>query len=145
VFLVVHSATCVLFSRFASPFIFVPTLVGAVMIAATNRRWVRTRPWFVAAWAIGVAVAPFAAEATGVFRSTWRASGDGLLINSDALATTSPLPLVIANVAFVVVLARYALGINRDRHDARRAADIAGWQLRQLVPPSRRDVRSRDG
>jgi serine/threonine-protein kinase len=144
VFLAIHFATCVLFSRFASPFVFVPTLTGAVMLAMTNLPWVMKRAWFVVAWAAAAVTTPLVAEALGWFHSTWRIGDGGLEIRADALALIAPEALILANIAFAVVVSLYALVINRDRYAAHRSAYIRSWQMRQLLPHSRGDVRSAD-
>ncbi len=136
-FLATHFVTCVLVSRFASPFLVMPSLIAGVMLAITSLPGVMNRTWVALLWPAAASLAPFALEAVGVFHSTWSIGDDGaVILHGDVFAWLGSGPTIIATVMLTVVVSFYALGINRDRSAAQRAAYIQGWQMRQLLPPS---------
>nr|HEX4313134.1 serine/threonine-protein kinase [Kofleriaceae bacterium] len=134
VFLVLHFATCVMVSRFASPFVVMPTLIAAVMLAVSNLPWVVARTWFVVLWSAAAGLVPFALEWAGVFHDTWRIADGELVLQGDAVRLLQPAAMVVANIAIGVIVSYYALGLNRDRSRAQRRAYILAWQMRQLLP-----------
>jgi serine/threonine-protein kinase len=127
----------ILFSRLASPFVIMPSIVCGMLLALSTHHLLETRRWLLAGWAAVVMVTPIVLEVTGVFAKTWRLEHDGLLTFSAMVSTHSTLDLaslIVGQTVLGVVVALYATAFARTTRDAQRRAHRQAWHLEQMLP-----------
>jgi len=130
-------AVAIVFSRIASPLVFVPIAVCATVLSVSNIAWLNERPWAVYIGAVTVATVPFVLEWLGVLSHTATVTAGAIELRSEIFATSGPLAvpaLALANAVFLVIVARFAVLIARDRRSAQRRLTIQAWHLGQLLP-----------
>ena len=71
-----------------------------------------------------------------MFDTTWWLTPDGLVTRGAVFpaTTTGFVVLALANMVGILMVGMYALGLSRDRRDAKQRLHAQAWQLRQLVP-----------
>jgi len=126
--------------RILGPFIIVPTLVIATLMAfAAHPQFGRIRIVSVILTA-GVAV-PWLLEVIGVLEPTYRFEHGSIILTSPALMF-EPVPTQIAFallLVMVVTLVAFLLRTIANRHrDATRRLELQAWHLRQIVPTTAR-------
>ena len=125
-------------SRIISPFILTPVIICGFAIAlGANVKLLYRRGVFVAFLAITVML-PIALEATGVIESTWRLDLPSGTFNIRSMIFAAggagSVVLLVANVAFVIVIGFFATTIHRSAYVANRKLQIQAWHLQQLLP-----------
>jgi serine/threonine-protein kinase len=126
-----------MFSRLASPFVIMPSIVCGMMLALSTHRLLETRPWLLAAWAAVTMAAPIVLEWLGVFGSTWSLMPTGLLSHSAMISsgTTADLVgLIFGQTSLGIVVALYATAFARTTRDAQHRAHRQAWHLQQMLP-----------
>lgn len=130
-------AMAVLFSRAASPFILVPMLLCGTMLSISHIPWLNDRPRMFYAWTAACATVPVVLELTGVLSETAHVTADSIEIRSAIFAPGGSLALYVltaTNVMFLLIVARFALLLARDRRSAQRRLTMQAWHLGQLLP-----------
>ncbi len=127
----------VLFSRAASPFILVPMLLCGTMLAVSNIPWLNDRPAVFYVWMAVCALVPFLLEWASVLTTTAHVTPDAIEIKSAIFAPGGSMALyllAVTNVLFLLIVARFALVLARDRRSAQRRLTMQAWHLGQLLP-----------
>ncbi|HET9991907.1 MAG TPA: hypothetical protein VFQ65_25435, partial [Kofleriaceae bacterium] len=97
------------------------------------------RPMIIWSWC-GLAIAlPIALEMTGFLPRTTTFDHGAFLTTSGfyTLGNLSEVLLIVADVAFMVIIVRLMLAISSGREDARKALQIQAWHLEQMLPRKR--------
>ncbi len=135
--LVGNFVMALLFARVIGPFMIMPIVVCGVVIVITQNPWLNERPVAVLSWVVATMMGPFVLEWLGVFSPTWRVE-EGAVVSMSAMfgihGTVEAVALIVVNVALIMVVAMFALGVNRDRSDAHRTLRILAWHLAHLLP-----------
>jgi serine/threonine-protein kinase len=123
-------------SGWLGPFVLVPLAACATAVMFVMHSTHAERRWLLAVW-VGAALAPFAAEALGVFPPAYSFRGGDLILHARGIEL-SPGPTIIAlvytSVSFLVLLLVF-VGRLRDRQrEAERRLFVQAWHLRQLFP-----------
>jgi eukaryotic-like serine/threonine-protein kinase len=128
-----------LFSQVLGPFVLTPIVTIGVLLAFTSSPRLLARPAIIWAWCILAIGMPIALELIGVLPHTTRFVQRAFVMTSGfyTLGDLSEIILVIADIAFMLLIVRYMVAISRRREDARRAVQIQAWQLEQLLPRQR--------
>jgi len=127
----------VLFSRAVSPFILVPALLCGTMITVCNIPWMNDRAAMFYGWIVVCAIVPLVFEWTGVLTATALVTPDAIEIRSAIFRAGGSIALPVlgvANVVFLLIVARFALLLARDRRKAQKRLTIQAWHLGQLLP-----------
>lgn len=109
--------------------------------------WLQTRPWVVPLWVAASVLAPIGLESAGMFEATW-AVGDQMTARSmiiDTRASLATTVLLVGNIVFATMLGMFAVKITRTAREARRDLEIQAWQLQQLVPTRRDELKGTHG
>ena len=134
--LVLSSVAIAIASRITGTMVLTPTLftmntVGFVVGA--RRPWL----WPTVAISAAFAIAPVLLEAAGVIEPTTVIDGGAVHIRSSVVEFVEPQTSVAAVGVTIVFLIMVAVAAGRIRQrfiDQTRKAELAAWQLRQLVP-----------
>jgi serine/threonine-protein kinase len=127
----------VVFSRLASPFVIMPTIVCGMLLALSTHHLLETRRWVLATWAATALVTPLVLEWVGVFAPTYRLTPEGVVTFSSIVRTRGPLDLaalICGQTLLGVVVALYATAFARTTRDAQRRAHRQAWHLEQMLP-----------
>jgi serine/threonine-protein kinase len=130
-------ALALVFTRIAGPFMLTPVMICGALLAVASHPWNQQRPWTLFAWISVTVLTPILLEALGILAQTWR-------IEDGAIVTTSTIygiygsieagALVVANLAFMLLVGAFAFTVTRTARDAQRDLHIQAWHLRHLVP-----------
>jgi serine/threonine-protein kinase len=130
-------AMIVLFERMAGPFTFVPAL-GCVMVMSLMA-WPHftQRAWFLIVVLALAFLVPLVLENLGHLEATWHVEEGALVYHPRALflaAPRTPILLVLASMAIMIVAGIDAARILRANREARIQLVTQAWHLRQLLP-----------
>jgi hypothetical protein len=134
--LVLSNIAIALTSQIAGAFILTPTLftmntVGFVV--AARRSWL----WPTVAISAAAAVTPVLLESAGIVHKTTVIEGGAIHVQSSVVEFVEPQTSVAAVGVTIVFLIMLTVATGRIRQrflDQTRKAELAFWQLRQLVP-----------
>jgi len=127
----------ILISRAAGPYALVPVLLCGTMLSISNIPFLNERPLFFYSWCVFCATLPAILEWVGLLGQTVSVTGDAVLVRSAILAPTGWIAvpaLAVANAVFLLIVARFALLVARDRSSVQRKLTIQAWHLGQLLP-----------
>jgi serine/threonine-protein kinase len=129
----------VLFSQVLGPFMLTPIVTIGVLLAFTASPRLLARPAIIWAWcacAIGV---PIVLEVTGVMPRTTAFDHGAFHTRSGFynLGNLSEVLLIVADVAFMLLIVRFMIAVSARRETARKALQVQAWQLEQLLPKKR--------
>jgi len=133
----------ILMARAAGPFALVPALLCGTMLSISNIPFLNDRPWFFYGWVILAATMPLVLEWVGILSTTVRVTRDAIEVQSAILAPSGwiALPaLAIANAVFLLIVARFAILVARDRRTVQRQLTVQAWHLGHLLPETPQDV-----
>jgi hypothetical protein len=134
--LILSNIAIALTSQIAGAFILTPTLftmntVGFVV--AARRAWL----WPTVAISAAAAVTPVLLESAGIVNKTTTVEGGAIHVRSSVVEFVEPQTSVAAVGVTIVFLIMLTVATGRIRQrflDQTRKAELAFWQLRQLVP-----------
>jgi len=135
--LAVNLAIALLFTRLGGPFVLTPLMVCCAVFAISAIPAVNARGGLVIGWTVLAVLLPIVLEWSGVLPRTWGLASGQLTIVSAMVRTDGwlhELVLVGAGLFFTLVLAWFALAINRRRRLAQQQLYMQAWHLRQLLP-----------
>jgi serine/threonine-protein kinase len=136
---VINLLGVVLFSQILGPFILTPIVTLGVLLAFTASPRLLARPLIIWAWCVLAIGLPIVLEVTGVLPRTTSFEHRAFVTTSGfyTLGNLSEPLLVIADVAFMMLIVRFMIAISRRREDARMALQVQAWHLEQLLPRKR--------
>jgi serine/threonine-protein kinase len=136
---VINLLAVTLFSQILGPFVLTPIVTLGVLLAFTASPRLLARPLIIWAWCVLAIGIPIVCELVGVLPHTTSFVNGAFVMTSGfyTLGDLSAVILIIADVAFMLLIVRFMLAISRRREDARRAVQIQAWQLEQLLPRKR--------
>ncbi len=129
-------AAAIIWSRIAGPFLLNPVMLCGALMGYTANPRVTSRPWTVVAWAVVAVMLPLVLEWTGLLAQSTTIAGNRIEIESfiyDIRGNLELGVLTVANLAFVILVALYALSINRFALRMQRSLLVQNWQLNQMV------------
>jgi hypothetical protein len=88
-------------------------------------------------WIAACATVPVVLEWIGVLSTTTSVTGGAIVIRSAIFAPGGSLAiyvLAVTNVVFLLIVARFALLLARDRRSAQKRLTVQAWHLGQLLP-----------
>jgi hypothetical protein len=130
-------AILVFVERIAGPFTFMPALAAVMAMSLMAWPAFTERPWLVIAMIVTAFVASLGIEQLGYLEQTWHMVDGALVYHPRALILASPrtpVLLVTASVAIMVIAGIDAARILRANRDARIQLVTQAWHLRQLLP-----------
>jgi hypothetical protein len=128
---------CVMMSRMAGPFTFVPALICVVTMSVMAYPQFLERPVILVGIMVASFALPLALEAQGLLRTTWELADSRLISHAEALVIGGPktMTLVIgATIGTFVVAGFHAASIGRTNRRAQLQLVTQAWHLRQLLP-----------
>ena len=128
-----------LFSQVLGPFMLTPIVTIGVLLAFTASPRLLARPSIIWAWCICAIGVPIVLEITGIVPRTTAFERGAFHTRSGFynLGNLSELLLIIADVAFMLLIVRFMIAVSQRREDARKALQVQAWQLEQLLPRQR--------
>jgi hypothetical protein len=135
--LVGNAIVVLMFSRLASPFVIMPSIVSGVLLALSSHSQLHTRRWVLAVWSAIALLLPLVLEYTHVFASTWYLIGDGVVTHSTIVSTHGAIDmagLIFGQTALGIVIALYAASFASATRNAQRATHRQAWHLQQMLP-----------
>ncbi len=130
-------ALIVFVERLAGPFTFMPALAAVMAMSLMAWPAFTERPWLVIAMIVVGFVASVGIEQLGYLEQTWHMVDGALVYHPRTLILASPrtpVLLVTASVAIMVVAGIDAARILRANREARIQLVTQAWHLRQLLP-----------
>ena len=130
-------AIVVFMERLAGPFTFMPALAAVMAMSLMAWPAFTERPWLVIAMIVFAFVASVGIEQLGYLEPTWHMEPGALVYHPRTLILASPrtpVLLVTASVAIMVVAGIDAARILRANRAARIQLVTQAWHLRQLLP-----------
>ena len=127
--------------RIAGPYMLLPVVICGALLAYTTDPRMGDHPWRVVAYTIVALLLPVALERLGVIAATTSVVNGRIVTHSGIFGITGDLEVAVltaANVAFVLAVGMFALGINRAARFARESLQRQAWALRQLLPRAAR-------
>jgi serine/threonine-protein kinase len=127
----------ILFGRVAGPFVLVPLVVSGTLLSISNIAYLNDRPWLLYLGAAVASILPYLIEWVGLLTPTLFLTERTIEVRSAVFDVTGgpALPaLLLANVVGVLIIARFAVFIARDRRVAQRSLTIQAWHLGHLLP-----------
>ncbi len=127
----------VVWTRIAGPFMLTPVMICGVLLAYTSDPRMSDRGWRTVAFALVAVMLPQVLEWVGAIAPTTGVIDGSILTHSAIFRIQGPFELAIltvANLAFVMSVALFALGLNRAARGARESLARQAWALRQLLP-----------
>jgi serine/threonine-protein kinase len=128
-------------SRIAGPFMLLPVMVCGVMVAFTADPRMSDNWWRTIGFVLVALLLPMALEGLGILAPTFGVADGAIVTHSQIFEIRGAFELAIltiANLAFVVAVAVFALGLNRAARTARDSLLRQTWALRQLLPRAAR-------
>jgi serine/threonine-protein kinase len=138
-------ALCILFSRLASPYVLVPTLICGTAMSICNIPWLNERPWVLYLWILAAATVPPLVEWLGLIDPTTHIRNGHIVLDSaifGASGQENMVALFIANAMFLMTVMRFGVVLARDRRNAQRNLIVQAWHLHQLLPKTARLTRA---
>jgi serine/threonine protein kinase len=134
--LIVNMTAVFVFSRILGPFIITPVATLGILQSFTASPRLMERRWLIAIWTAAAVMLPIVLEMCNVIPRTWWIA-DGAIISTSqfvAIRGGTGIWLVIANAAWIAIVAGYAIGTNRRRRELQRQLHIQRWHLQQTIP-----------